>query len=66
MSETSNPNDTCRQPDHHQLHICQLTKKGLKDEVAARCTEPKYICHNCNATADSAEDLCNCSPFNNS
>jgi hypothetical protein len=53
----------CVAPDTHHLHLCQLKKKGLNAEVAARTDEPRYICHNCNATANRAEDLCNCSPF---
>ena len=61
MTETAKA--ACSNPATHSLHICQLKKKGLSEEVAARSSDPVYICHNCNATANRAEDLCNCSPF---
>jgi hypothetical protein len=53
----------CKAPSVHHLHICQLKKKGLKDEIVSRSNNPGFICHNCNATANSSDDLCNCSPF---
>ena len=53
----------CQDQAEHQLHICQLKKKRLAAEVSARTGHPAYICHNCNAVADHAEDLCNPSPF---
>jgi hypothetical protein len=55
----------CNHPEHHQLHICQLKKKGLNEEVSVRTSEPAFVCHNCNAVANKAEDLCNGSPFVN-
>jgi len=61
MSDSAH-ND-CTHPETHHLHICQLRKKGLQQEIAARSDNPGFICHNCNATANRAEDLCNCSPF---
>ena len=60
MSETTN---NCKNSAKHQLHICQLKKQGLQEEVAARTNDPGYLCHNCNASANQAEDLCNPSPF---
>lgn len=53
----------CAEPAAHHLHLCQLKKKGLTEEVAARTNDPGYICHNCNLMANRAEDLCNCSAF---
>jgi hypothetical protein len=53
----------CRHQSEHQAHLCQLKKKGLTREIAARTNAPGYICHNCNAAANRAEDLCNPSPF---
>ncbi len=61
MSETTKSN--CENLAEHQLHICQLKKKGLREEEAARTNDPGYLCHNCNASANQAEDLCNPSPF---
>ena len=53
----------CADPTSHHLHLCQLKKQGLTEEIAARTSDPGYICHNCNFTANRAEDLCNCSPL---
>lgn len=55
--------EKCARPENHQLHICQLKKKGMSEEILARTETPGFICHNCNAVANKAEDLCNCSPF---
>jgi len=61
MSETGKSD--CRNQAGHQLHLCQLKKKGLLEEISARTNAPGYICHNCNAAANHAEDLCNPSTF---
>jgi len=53
----------CTAPKFHHLHLCQLKKQGLLEEVVARSNDPGYICHNCNVMANRAEDLCNCSPL---
>jgi len=53
----------CRDPDLHHLHFCKLKKKGLNEEIAARSQAPAYVCHNCGARADRADDLCNASPL---
>ena len=61
MSEQAKP--ACKHPAGHHLHICELKKTGLREEVASRMDDPGYLCHNCNASANQAEDLCNPSPF---
>lgn len=53
----------CKHPAGHPLHVCELKKAGSLDELAARTDDPGYLCHNCNASANRAEDLCNPSPF---
>lgn len=53
----------CQDQAGHTLHLCQLKKKGLADEIAARTSDPAFICHNCNGAANRSEDLCNPSPF---
>ena len=63
MTAMAEDHEICRDSEHHNLHICQLAKKGLKDEIAARCSQPGFICHNCNRVADRADDLCNPSPL---
>ncbi len=55
----------CKNPTEHQLHLCQLKEKGLLEEIATRTSNPGYLCHNCNASANQADDLCNPSPFIN-
>jgi hypothetical protein len=55
----------CKNPTEYQLHLCQLKKKGLLEEIATRTSNPGYLCHNCNASANQADDLCNPSPFIN-
>lgn len=58
----SAPHDDCKDQAGHPLHICQLKKRGLATQVAARTGKPAYVCHNCNVAADYAADLCNPSP----
>ncbi len=53
----------CKDQAGHHLHICQLKKKGLSKDITARTDHAAYICHNCNAAANHAEDLCNPSPY---
>lgn len=55
--------DACRDLGHHELHVCQLHKQGLQAELASRTNKPAFICHNCNAEANLAGDLCNPSPL---
>lgn len=49
----------CREQEKHPLHFCEMKKKGQLDELRERSLNPAYVCHNCNAVADHAEDLCN-------
>jgi len=49
----------CTDSAQHSLHLCQFKKKGLLDEILKRSSNPAYVCHNCNALADNAQDLCN-------
>ena len=53
----------CRDPALHAMHFCKLKKQGLRDEMAARTTAPAFVCHNCGARTDHAEDVCNPSPL---
>ena len=59
MPETA----VCRDPALHHMHFCKLKKRGLDEEIAARTTAPAFVCHNCGARADRANDLCNASPL---
>lgn len=51
----------CQSPETHELHLCQLKKRGLSEDIALRANQPEFICHNCGLMANKAEDLCNCS-----
>ena len=59
---SANPSAPCQDSAHHDLHVCQLKRKGLDKELATRTRSANYLCHNCNETANAAEDLCNASP----
>ena len=63
MSDTSPQTPICQNPALHELHICELKRKGCRDEIARRTDQPAFLCHNCNATANRDEDLCNASPL---
>jgi hypothetical protein len=63
MTDHSSKNMPCKDAGQHPLHICQLAKKGLKEEITHRTGHPEFICHNCNTTANQADDLCNPSPY---
>ena len=49
--------DECKDPARHHLHLCELRKQGLKEEVAALMVDPGHTCHNCNGVARNALDL---------
>ncbi len=51
--------NVCKQQERHLLHICEMKKRGQLAEIGERSQNPAYVCHNCNAAADHAEDLCN-------
>jgi len=61
MSESVNR--LCKEPSKHMMHLCELRKQGRGEEVAALMTDPGHRCHNCNAVARDAQNLCNPSPF---
>ena len=53
----------CKDPAGHWLHICELRKQGQKQKVTDLMADPGHTCHNCNAVAKHAKNLCNPSPF---
>ncbi len=53
------PERVCREQEKHPCHLCEMKKKGMLDEIREHSQDPAYVCHNCNAVADRAEDLCN-------
>jgi len=53
------PEHFCREQEKHPRHLCEMKKMGQLDEIGERSQRPTYVCHNCNAVADRAEDLCN-------
>ncbi len=53
---TYNP---CGKPQQHREHLCMLMEEGKTEEVRKRSSQPAYVCRNCRAQANEAEDLCN-------
>jgi hypothetical protein len=54
----------CRQPGEHNLHMCMVSVKGLKAEVAREMFgEPKFACANCGAKANLEKYLCRPKPL---
>lgn len=51
--------DTCTNPGQHPLHLCLLKRQGRFEDIEKRSRAPVFVCHNCNALADHAADLCN-------
>ncbi len=50
---------SCTRPEEHPKHLCELKKLRLSADIVKRTAAPAFVCHNCNALADRAEDLCN-------
>lgn len=50
---------TCTNPGQHPLHLCRLKRLGRFEDIEKRSRAPLFVCHNCNALADHAADLCN-------
>lgn len=55
--------NTCTGPQQHRDHLCHLMEKGLTEEVRRRSDRPAFVCANCGARANSADDLCNPEPL---
>jgi len=53
----------CAGPQRHRDHLCHLMEKGLTEEVRRRSDRPAFVCANCGAQANAAEDLCNPHPL---
>lgn len=49
----------CKGAPSHSDHMCMLMEKGLTEEIRRRSRHPAFVCGNCEAQADAAEDLCN-------
>ncbi|MBN1669903.1 MAG: hypothetical protein JXR37_02645 [Kiritimatiellae bacterium] len=50
----------------HQGHLCVLASKDLFDEIRELVRDPTHICFNCGRVADSARNLCNPMPLQES
>lgn len=48
----------CNDEDNHQMHICMLKKKGLKEYVNKYSSEPTVQCRQCGSKANSSKYLC--------
>jgi len=53
----------CSGPQRHRDHLCHLMEKGMTEEVRRRSARPAFVCANCGARANAAEDLCSPQPL---
>ena len=60
MSEES----VCR--GDHTGHLCVLVSQKKFDEIKELVKKPRFICFNCGRAADSAANLCNPMPLEES
>jgi len=44
--------------ESHQMHICYLKSHGQDERVRALTSDPKVVCRQCGAQANSSEYLC--------
>ncbi len=58
-----NVDNLCTNPENHKLHLCELTKAGKNDEVAALQRDPAFICGNCGRKSNTEGALCAPGPF---
>ncbi len=52
---TYNP---CTMPEVHPDHLCRLMEEGRTAEIAVLASSPAYLCANCGARANHAQNLC--------
>lgn len=50
--------EECPTPAEHKMHMCELNKKNMTDEIKKRSAKPKFVCGNCGAKADQAAYVC--------
>ncbi len=51
-------NTTCKKPEEHHLHLCELNTRLSKAELAELHKNPKYVCANCGGRVHSGRNLC--------
>lgn len=55
--------DACLRPQEHRDHLCNLMDRGMTAEIRRRSDRPAFLCRNCGARANEAEDLCRPQPL---
>jgi hypothetical protein len=58
-----NIDNLCTNPENHASHICELTRAGKLDQVAALQKDPVFICNNCGNLANQEGALCAPGPY---
>lgn len=60
-----NVDNLCKNPDNHEMHMCELKAGNRNDEVEKLEKNPKYVCGNCGNTASEIGALCAPGPLEN-
>lgn len=48
----------CKNPENHDVHMCELKAAGKTDEIARLQKNPKFVCGNCGVEASEEGALC--------
>lgn len=48
----------CPTPEKHKMHMCAMKAKGMTEEIASLSGQPAFVCGNCGAKANAADNLC--------
>lgn len=54
MVESSN----CRHPEQHHQHLCVLSARLGKADLAPLLRSPRYVCSNCGGRTREGKNLC--------
>jgi len=57
------PYGGCGKPGEHHDHLCILMEKGMTEEIRRLSSHSAFVCGNCGARANHAEDLCSPEPL---
>jgi len=49
---------TCKHPEQHHLHLCVLSTRLNRAELAALVRSPRYVCANCGSRTRNGKNLC--------
>ena len=49
---------TCKKPEEHHLHLCELKTTMKKSELAPLLRSPRYVCAICGGKVGRGRNLC--------